>query len=606
MLLQGEGVSATSGNEIGTWDFEVDLEKQQVIVKQISGIPGVQVAALLGLPRASFSSPRAIYNNSAENLVIAPFDRNASSNRTYASLSLQIQILNRSGSTLGQSSPTDVSKITGVKLFLVPRSDCPTGTPTLQQPICVVSNLSQNFRGITGASGLNFGGDPVYVSYMTPRDGSDLGTSSGLVADDASPTEWNEPTAYIDTGYFARSVWRSDLSIPNGGTGTFGLRFRYAQDSPGANQPRVTNFTYRLRILAERPNGTAPLGGQNTAGNNYVTTLAGGGSVDNNGVGIQAGLTAATGVTVSPDGTTVYVAVPLGASNLRRLDVASQAVTSLAVTSLGGLPSFSTPTGVAVSPDGATVYVADQTNMRIARVDVASGIVTTLAGSGSSFSSGYVDGIGSSARFNLPTGVAISSDGSTVYVADSGNNRIRKIDIATQLVSTLAGNANKAFANGVGTSASFNNPFGLAVSPDGTTVYVADTGNNRIRRINVASQSVTTLAGSGSFGYVDGVGNSAIFNQPKGVAVSPDGATVYVADTSNNRIRRIDATSQAVTTVAGGSNIFTGYDGPANRATLSSPQGLAVSPDGTALYVSDFGTVLGRICRIDAIEGQNP
>jgi secreted PhoX family phosphatase len=138
-------------------------------------------------------------------------------------------------------------------------------------------------------------------------------------------------------------------------------------------------------------------------------------------------------------------------------------------------------------------------------------IVTTLAGSGTS---GYADGNGTSASFSFPSGVAVDGSGN-VYVADSGNNRIRKIT-PSGIVTTLAGSGTSGYADGNGTSASFNSPSGVAVDGSGN-VYVADWGNNRIRKIT-PSGIVTTLAGSGSFGSTDGPGNSARFHYPSSLS----------------------------------------------------------------------------------------
>ena len=242
----------------------------------------------------------------------------------------------------------------------------------------------------------------------------------------------------------------------------------------------------------------------------------------------------------------------------------------------GSSAMFYNPTGVAVDSAG-NVYVADSSNNRI-RVVSPGGVVSTLAGTGGI---GSADGAASSATFNDPQGVAVGNTGN-VYVADSINSRIRVISPGGN-VSTLAGGSQGAgfagFADGDGSSAQFFSPHGVAVDGVGN-VYVADTANHRIRVVS-PSGSVSTLAG-GSWGFADGSGMSAQFNSPRGVAVDSAG-NVYVADMGNNRIRLI--TNGTVSTLAGGG--VAGFaDGIGLSAQFSSPQSVAVDGAGN-IYVVD-------------------
>jgi len=154
--------------------------------------------------------------------------------------------------------------------------------------------------------------------------------------------------------------------------------------------------------------------------------------------------------------------------------------------------------------------------------------VTTLAGS----SSGNTDATGTSATFNYPNG--ITTDGTNLYVAEYGNHRIRKIVISTGVVTTLAGSS-QGYTNGTGTSAAFYDPYGITT--DGTNLYVTDYGNDRIRKIVIDNGTVTTLAGQSDNGSTDATGTSASFYYP--IGITTDGTNLYVADTNNNRIRKI-------------------------------------------------------------------
>jgi sugar lactone lactonase YvrE len=240
----------------------------------------------------------------------------------------------------------------------------------------------------------------------------------------------------------------------------------------------------------------------------------------------------------------------------------------------GDVVRFSQPLGVAIDSSGI-VYVADYGNQRIRKI-AADGTVTTFAGS----TQGFADGLGTAAKFNNARKVAVDSAG-TVYVAD--NNRIRKIT-PSGLVTTLAGSGANGWSDGTGTAAQFNGSSdGIAVDSTGT-VYISDSGGKSIRKVT-PSGVVTTFAGSGTSGsgYVDGTGTAARFNGADGIAVDSSG-TLYVADSSNDRIRKITP-SGVVTTLAGSTRGFS--DGTGTAAQFYLPVGIAVDSTGT-LYVTDY------------------
>lgn len=237
------------------------------------------------------------------------------------------------------------------------------------------------------------------------------------------------------------------------------------------------------------------------------------------------------------------------------------------------------PKGVAVDTEGNT-YFSDTRHQIICKI-APSGTVTVIAGSTSRI--GSADGPNSAARFHNPQGIAVDAGGN-IYVADSGNNTIRKVTPAG-VVTTLAGQPGTVGSDdGKGGAARFNYPNSVAVDNSGN-VYVADLYNNAIRKITPNGR-VTTLAGmAGEFGRVNGTGTNAHFNAPVSVAVDSSG-NVFVADMFNNAIRKITPDG-TVSTFAGGMSYAAGNaDGAGSAAQFCHPRGLAV--DGSDnLYVAD-------------------
>lgn len=234
-----------------------------------------------------------------------------------------------------------------------------------------------------------------------------------------------------------------------------------------------------------------------------------------------------------------------------------------------------------ITTDGTYLYVADKWNNRIRKINIITGYVSTLAGSSTSSWVDDTGGIsGSAATFLWPEGIC--TDGVNLYVSDTGHNRIRKIVISTGIVSSIAGSGNSAFADGVGVNASFVKPTGIAT--DGTYIYVSDTSGHRIRKITISNNYVSTLAGSGNSAYLDGTGSAASFKWPAGLYLDSIGKYLYVADSGNNRIRRVDTGTGEVFTVAGNGSLGA-VNGAGTSASFESPTGLA--SDGTSLFVGD-------------------
>ena len=247
-----------------------------------------------------------------------------------------------------------------------------------------------------------------------------------------------------------------------------------------------------------------------------------------------------------------------------------------------GKAQFADPFGVAVDNLG-NLYIADAGDNNRIRKIALDGQVTTFAGS----SEGFRDGQGTNATFNTPSAIAIDSK-NNIYVADTGNNAIRKIS-PTGAVETLAGDGTAGSRDGPARSAQFNGPVGVAVDKEGN-VYVADTYNDRIREITIDGQ-VKTLAGGAVPGYQDGSATAALFDTPCGLAVAPNG-DLLIADTGNNAIRKLTKEGQVSTHVG---LPTTGVPENESYPLINSPTGLAMTHDGF-LYVTSNNR--GRIYQV--------
>ena len=332
----------------------------------------------------------------------------------------------------------------------------------------------------------------------------------------------------------------------------------------------------------------------------HVTTFAGDGLAGNaDGIGTAASFS--WPFSIAQSGTTLYV-IDRNRHTIRTVNTTTARVGTIVTNGTAGLAGgyangdgttarFNAPSSI-VAAGGNTLYVADTNSHRIRRVTVgataAATQVSDFAGSGTS---GHTNGAAAGAQFSSPIGLAVS--GTMLYVADYSNNRIRAIDLASanNTVSTIAGSSTPGHADGAGTTARFLQPAGLAVS--GTTLYVADYSNNRIRAIDLASpnKTVSTIAGSGSRGHANGVGTAAQFNRPVGIAVS--GNTIYVADGDNHRIRAIDIATKTVRDIAGdGTSGST--NGIGTAAQFANPTGIIAVSENT-LYVATQGSLIRKL-----------
>jgi sugar lactone lactonase YvrE len=289
--------------------------------------------------------------------------------------------------------------------------------------------------------------------------------------------------------------------------------------------------------------------------------------------------------------------------------VNGQIMTTIAGTGSGG---YSGDGGLATSANvqrpieihrdaSGNIFIADNDNHRIRKIDGVTGIITTVAGDGSFGFSG--DGaVATDAQLALPTAVCTDPSGN-IFISDENNRRIRKVDVATGFISTIAGNGTGGYSGDGGPSvdAMISQPYGMQTD-DGGSLFFADRANHRIRRIDKATGIITTVAGSGTNGYSGdgGLATAADLSYPIGLCLDPMG-NIYIADQINHRIRKVDKATGIITTVAGsGTNGYSGDGGLATDAELNQPYDVSIDAAGN-LYISDTNNQ--RIRRVSAVTG---
>jgi sugar lactone lactonase YvrE len=281
---------------------------------------------------------------------------------------------------------------------------------------------------------------------------------------------------------------------------------------------------------------------------------------------------------------------------IRKVDTTGH-ITTIAGT---GAQGFSGDNGPAISatldsPQGLALdsannlYLADTHNHRIRKLNLTTGTITTIAGTGTPGFSGD-NSPATSTQFNLPTALALDAN-QNLYVADTANHRVRRIDAATNIITTIAGTGTQGFSgdNTTAASANIDSPTGIVLDT-ANNLYLADTHNHRIRRIDATTGIITTIAGTGTPGFSGDTASatSATLALPHGLTVDANG-NLYLADTANHRIRRIDTTTGIITTIAGdGTQTFAGDGSPAITASLDTPRATAVSPN-TFVTLADTG-----------------
>lgn len=487
---------------------------------------------------------------------------------------------------------------------------------------CLIRKVSATTGIITTVAGFGTSG---YSGDGGLATSAQLGNPTGIAVDNSGNIY------FADSGnQVIRKVTAATGIITTvAGNAVNGIRFGYSGDGGLATSAKLDNPS----SVAVDSVGNLYIGDLGnyvirkvTAATGIITTVAGNGSPRNlvsnagdDGPATLASFYYISSVSVDSIGD-IYIADYYSDSLIRKVTVSTGSITTVAGNntvysgfsgdgSLATSAKLSSVSFVAVDNAG-NLYLADSGNNRIRKTDIATGIITTVAGNGAVGYSGD-GGPATAASLYFPTGITIDSYGN-IYFADSGNNRIRKVNIDTGIIITVAGNGSRLYAGGLSgdggpaTSALLSSPKGIALDRAGN-IFIADCYNDRIRKVTAATGIITTVTGNGnnstqsSYSGDGGPATSATVAGPTDIALDSAG-NLYIADTDDGLIRKITAATGIISTVAGNYSAagYSGDGGLATSARLYSPSGITVDNDGN-LYISD--TRNNCIRKVDAATG---
>ena len=339
-------------------------------------------------------------------------------------------------------------------------------------------------------------------------------------------------------------------------------------------------------------------------GYGYISTFAGSGVDGNSGNGsaaVKAQLSQPVAISVDHAGnlyiadrasnTVREVAITTGLINNVLATPASSggSVTSLA-TNVAAAPRFNQPAAVAIDTSG-NVDVLDQATNTVRRISVSTGALSVIVGNAAGVSGFSGDnGQATNAKLNLPSGMAMDPSGN-LFIADTGNQRIRRVDASTGIITTVAGTGNAGYTGdgGLAAVAQLSHPAAVATDSQGN-LFIADSANAAIRKVDVHTGLISTVAGTGIVGF-SGDNSAAVaakLNQPLGITVDAHD-NLFITDTGNQRIREVASNTGVISTIAGGNNQgYSGDGGPSSTATLNQPYATAIDASGN-LYIADSG-----------------
>lgn len=512
------------------------------------------------------------------------------------------------------ASPLEATSPAGRQVTLTGTATDPDGDPITYQWFDGATRIATT---ATATVTLSFGSHNITLRATDAKDASANSTPQTVVVQDTAPPVFANIPADITTPVTSDRGAVVTFTLPTATDAVDGPVTVTADPPSGALftlGTTVVNFTAKdarnntgrasFRITVNQGGGGGGPTPEAVFGN--ITTLAGNGNSGfsgDNGPAIGATLREARALWVDRNNNVLFVdgqsrnVRAVNPQGIIRAVAGNGSNANTGDGNLGIYASFGAPGGVTVDAQG-NLYITDTTFHRVRRVTASDGRIAHYAGSPTGISGSQGDfGSATAARLNRPTAIALDAQGN-VYIADSGNHRIRRVDISSNTITTYAGNGSASFSGdgGAATLASLNNPTGLAFDARGN-LFIADRNNQRIRRVDGITKNISTIAGTGAQGVGgdDGPANNALLNNPSDVAVDGNN-NVYIVEQGSHRVRRVNTGSLIIKTVAGtGVQGFGGDGGPALQAQFSMPASLAFDALGN-LYVGDSANA--RVRRI--------
>lgn len=387
----------------------------------------------------------------------------------------------------------------------------------------------------------------------------------------------------------------------------------------GLRASGLTCFALASTLLTAGLTGCSDSGSTKTISIGTIATVAGTGKFGYSGDG---GLATAAQLNqptcaVSDSAGNLYIG-DVATYTVRKVAAATGIITPYAGNGIAAYSGDGGPATVAsiygpaacVLDSAGNLYIADVGNNVVRKITASTGIITTVAGNGvgaGTATGGFSGdgGLATQAELEIPNGVAVDSVGN-LFISDMGNQRVREVDAASGIITTIAGNGTYGYSGngGAATSAMMGNPQQLALDGSGN-LYIAEQGESVVVKVNLSSGIITTVAGDGTTGRDSGTANPTIVGdggiatkaklaQPQGVALDADG-NIFIADSNNGRVRKVTVSTGIITTVVGSKFGYSGDGGPSNHARLHNPEGLFFDAAGN-LYIADsYNSVIRKV-----------